>query len=425
MRLRRGVTFGLGAADQTVISAASFLVTLTAARALGATGLGALFLGFSAYLVALGLGRAFVVEPFVAASSAQEAGTRHEQARFALTLQLAGGVALSALLVVVGLAAPDPFGRGTLAFAPWLAPLLVQDLLRAILFQEARGKQAIALDAVWLALTVAWIPAGLHLATPLSVPIGWGLGCSVAALAALRLLRLTPARPGESARWWRRRAAALGKWLGAESVVYSVAAYGTTALLAGILGPAALGGLRAVQSALTPLSLLVPAFSLPGLPAVARALSLSDAAARRLATRIGLTAGTLAAAYTVCFGLGRDLLPIVFGDEFRSYASLVWPLGLGQLAAALVLGLALYLKAVGAGARLFTARAATAVLGLTLAASLGSRFGAAGAAWGLALAGSLGSLLTLALARPSSPAAGSARGDLSFPGRTFPRPSDP
>jgi O-antigen/teichoic acid export membrane protein len=204
--------------------------------------------------------------------------------------------------------------------------------------------------------------------------------------------------------------------------VYSVAAYATSALLAGILGPAALGGLRAVQSALTPLSLLAPALSLPGLPAVARARSRSDGEARRLATRIGLAAGAVAAVYTVCFGLGKDALPYVFGDEFGTYASLVWPLGLGQVAAALVLGLGLYLKAAGAGARLFSARAVTAALSLSLAAALGARYDATGAAWGLALAAGLGALLMAGLARPRSADAVSG---LPFPGRTFPRPSDP
>ena len=101
-----------------------------------------------------------------------------------------------------------------------------------------------------------------------------------------------------------------------------VCSYGAVMLLALVLGATELGALRAVLSAMTPLSLIIPAISLPGLPALARASTRSGLEARKLAWQLGIAAGLIAAGYVLVFRLAPGLLALLFGDEFAGYASL-------------------------------------------------------------------------------------------------------
>jgi O-antigen/teichoic acid export membrane protein len=401
-RARRtaGRPFAWGIADQACASLASFVLTLTAARALGPSGLGAVFVGFSSYLVVLGLQRALITEPLVAASAASTPEERNGQTRSALTLVLVTGAVAAAALAGVGLAVGGTFGAGIVAFAPWLVPLLTQDVVRFVLFRDGRPGQAVLLDAVWLAATAAWIPVALGLGSALGVTGGWGIGCAVTSITGLVLARALPGPPREALHWWSSRARALGSWLVAESLVYSAASYATVLLLGAVLGSAALGGLRAAQSALMPLTLLGPALTLPGLPAMTKLVHTSSHEAGRLAVRLGVAAATISAGYILIFAALPGALPFLFGHGFDDYSSLVWPLGVGQCIGALVLGGGLLLKASLAGRRLFVARATGVVLGLILATWLGSWLGVDGAAWGTAAAAAAGAAVLVALARP-------------------------
>jgi O-antigen/teichoic acid export membrane protein len=395
-----GRPFAWGIADQACASLASFFLTLTAARALGPSGLGAVFVGFSAYLAVLGLQRALITEPLVAASAASTPDDQAGQTRSALTLVVLTAALAAAVLAGVGLAVGGTFGAGIVAFTPWLLPVLMQDVVRYVLFRDGLAGRAVLLDAVWLAATAAWIPVALRLDSPLGITAGWGVGCAVTSIAGLVLARAVPGRPLEAVRWWRSRARALGSWLVAESVVYSAASYATVVILGAVLGSAALGGLRAAQSALMPLTLVLPALTLPGLPAMTRLVQTSSHEAARLAVRLGVAAATISGGYILIFAALPGALPLLFGHGFEDYSSLVWPLGVGQCIGALVLGVGLLLKASLAGRRLFVARTTTIVLGLILATWLGSWLGVQGAAWGTAAASAAGAAVLVTVARP-------------------------
>ena len=61
-------TFAWGFVAQSLSSATSLSLTLMSGRLLGPGGLGVIFIGFSSYLVVLGLLRALVVDPMIASS---------------------------------------------------------------------------------------------------------------------------------------------------------------------------------------------------------------------------------------------------------------------------------------------------------------------------------------------------------------------
>ncbi len=264
-------TFAWGFVDQALSSAASLVLTVTAGRLLGPAGLGIIFVGFASYLVALGMQRAFVIDPLIATSSTASAPERLDADRSSLTIVVLGACVGTGILLAIGASSSAEFARGLLLFGPWLIPALVQDLLRSLLFRDGRGRLVTALDALWLGIMLCLIPVILHVGADWAIVGAWGCGALTAAAMGLAFLRIRPHRPSSALQWWRGSALALGRWLAAAGVIYTACLYGTVLLLGLTLGSASLGGLRAVMSAMTPLSLIAPAISLPGLPALARA----------------------------------------------------------------------------------------------------------------------------------------------------------
>jgi O-antigen/teichoic acid export membrane protein len=182
-------------------------------------------------------------------------------------------------------------------------------------------------------------------------------------------------------------------------VIYSVATFGTVFILSGLLGASDLGGLRAAQSIFAPLSLILPAIALPGLPAMARALRASSGSAIRLAAALSGLVGALAALYVGAMVLlGGRLIPFVFGSSFAGFANLAAPIGTWQLVSALAAGFGIFLIAQQRGRDLVVIRATGAVASTASITLLAWTSGVVGAAWGFAVGGGFVTVLTVVLA---------------------------
>ena len=392
-------TFAWGFVAQSLSSATSLSLTLMSGRLLGPAGLGVIFIGFSSYLVVLGLLRALVVDPMIASSSGQGARERAGVDRFAFTVVGFLACIGSAALLGIGSIESTDLLRGLLLFGPWIVPALVEDFLRSVLFRDGKEHVAAVLEALWLATFLCLVPVVRWIRTDWAVVGSWGVGALVAAVVGLTIVRLRPQLPSATLRWWRVSVSSLGRWLLGASVISIVSSYGAVMLLALVLGATELGALRAVLSAMTPLSLIIPAISLPGLPALARASTRSGLEARKLAWQLGMAAGLIAVGYVLVFGLAPGLLELLFGDEFAGYASLVWPLGLGQATAALAIGFVILLKAEQRGREFFATRSLVSLASLLCPILLALSYGLDGAAWGTGIASAAGALLTIAVAR--------------------------
>src|SRR5690349_4033081 len=137
-RARAAIAWGI--VDQGLSSATNLLMSLLAGRLLGAAGLGVVFLGFSAYLVALSFVRGLIT---------------------------------------------DPLGRSLVIFAPWVAGTLVQDQWRSVLFRDRRGGAAAFNDGVWALGMIAMVPFAWAFPHDWSIAATWGVGASVAALVGV------------------------------------------------------------------------------------------------------------------------------------------------------------------------------------------------------------------------------------------------
>jgi O-antigen/teichoic acid export membrane protein len=385
------VPFGWGFLDQVLSSATTFLLTIAGARALGPDGLGVVVIGWGAFLAVLGLQRALITRTLTAVSAAAAAHERHRSAAGALTLTLALAGATAATFTVVGLSWRGAVGEGLLLFAPWVAPALVQDFLRSVLFRDGRAAAAAASDAAWLGVSMAAFLAAMVLSSRAAVAGAWGIGGAAGMVVGFACTRLRPTAPAAAVTWWRAEAWALSRWLGSEAVFYSAAATATMIALTTLLGASAIGALRAAQSLFAPLSILGPAVGLPGLPALVRAAARSPSAQLKLAGQISGAVAALTAAYVlVASTAGVWLMPVVFGSSFRPYGYLALPIGIWQLIVGSGIGLSLLLTARREGAKLFVVRLVESSAIFLLAIEGAMRFGLKGAAWGYAAGAGVG-----------------------------------
>ena len=379
-RLRYGLAAGL--ADQATTSAGGLLLVLVAGRALGPEGLGAVTIGMAAALVAIGLNRGLVLEPF-AVQRGRDEGTSD---RAALTASLAAGVAASAVLLAVGASVEAAPGAALRAFALGVVPALVVDAGRSIGFRGGRTTLGLSGQVAWLAvMAVLLLVRSDH--SVATVSSCWAAGAAAGAAVVLARARVLPLGAGAVWGWWRHTWT-LGRWLTAQTVVTSVGLQGAQLAVGVVAGTAALGVVRAAQTLFAPLTLLLPAVNIPALPVVARTLGTSFEAGRSLAARLTLFVAALCGAYLALVVTVRTpLVELVFGAGFDVPLTVVAPVALEQVLVAASVGAFLLLKAAGDGRSVLMATVAGASVYLVGAAVLGALYGAAGAAWGLAAGG--------------------------------------
>jgi O-antigen/teichoic acid export membrane protein len=395
MRHRRpnGIGLGWGFVDQGFSSLTNLGLSVLAGRLLGPRGLGNVFIGFTLYTLVLEFQRSLLQEPYVVAAVAGKESplaTKH-----ALTIGLTYEVLVAAAVATLGAAIPGAIGRVLLEIAPWIVPLLFQDLCRSVLFKDRRGGMATAIDAIWAATMIALLPLVVAHRTPWFVIGVWGAGATAGAILGLAAIRRLPGDPRQAWSWWRAEAAPLGRWLGLESAALVIGSQGAVFLVATLVAGGQLGGLRAVQSAFAPMTLVGPALRMPGLPAIARASARGDAEGQRtaklIAARLSAAAFGLIVVYFIALETaGGRLLTTVFGRSFRRFNPLILPVGVGQLAGAAALGFYVLLRAQARGRTVFRIRLVTAAATFILIPPLTLRWGVSGAAWGSSLGAVVG-----------------------------------
>jgi O-antigen/teichoic acid export membrane protein len=406
----RGYTWGF--VDQICSSATNFSLSLIAGRALGPDGLGVVVIGFSAYLLALGFQSSLLTTPLVASAAALPEEHRRGEIRRGLAISILAALLATLVFVSCGLAIPGHTGRAFLILSPWLVAGMLQDFLRSMLYQEGRFRRAAANDATWLAVMLLASPLAWFIGGEWAVVASWGCGAAAAAALGFAQLRIRPAPTRHVLGWWRVRIWPFGRWLGLEGTVYSATTTTNVFVLNGVLGAGSVGGLRVAQSVFAPLSLILPAITLPGLPATVRELAVSVRRAMRLAVMLSALVTSLALLYVAVMVLvGRRAIPYLYGSSFRQYEHLALPIGMWQLAGAAGTGFMIFLTAQRRGRELVAIRVTAAVLSTAFIALLASTYGLTGAAWGYAIGSGCATALTFVLVRRSYLRELVARGD--------------
>jgi O-antigen/teichoic acid export membrane protein len=372
-------------ADQVFSSGSNFLVMVVVTRLTNPRAFGAFALAYSVWLLILGVHRAVIVNPMMIA----DPGSRHDADRLERALAAEAVLALTAASVVglVGallhVAGLRLLGWALIALAPWLPLLLIQDLWRWVGFMRAQPGKALVND---IAFTVAQIGLLGTLAAGGRIGIGaalaaWGGGAAVGvAVGAWQF----GARLRLASGWvCLRRSWPDARWLLADFLTSYGASQGWQYLVAAMLGPAALGLVRAAQNLLGPTNVLLFGGSGYGLPASVEALhdggwKRLDVVVRRLT--IWITFGV--SVYALAVAVGHDrLVEFVYGPQYRGIGTLVVLAGLSVTLVGLAFGAGVGLTAARKTRALFIVRVSAAVLSAAFLLAFAGSLGTVAAGW--------------------------------------------
>ncbi|MGH9006694.1 MAG: hypothetical protein ACRDV6_03105 [Acidimicrobiales bacterium] len=383
---RMTVRFGLAATDQCVSSLSNFAVGVAVARLAGIAALGAYSLAYVLWLVVADVHRSLITDPMAIENDLHDPqAPRHVRIGLAAELSLGLAMALpfalgGAILLGTG---QHAYGECLLALAPWLPVLLVQDYWRWVGFMKSRPGQALANDGVFGAVqTIAFLLlffAGIR-SSVLAVE-AWGLGALAGACFGLVQHSVLPTLRGGVQRIRLRWS--MSKWLVGESAATWGASQAYLILAGAMLGPAALGGLKAAQSLVSgPSLVLLQAGGSVGLPEAARALKERGWPGLRRVQRVITGAGLLSVGTIglVVVLFGRQLLEFLYGHQFGRFGHIADVLALSVFLGTMSLGAILSLKTTRLTKFIFRRGAISLVVSVIATVVLVPFFGLAGAA---------------------------------------------
>jgi len=373
-------------ADQCVASVSNFAVGIVVARISGPAGLGAFALAYGGWILATLLHRSLITDPMMIMGDLR-GDQKDEFIRRGFAADVTFGVMATCIIAAVGTAllvvGQHTFGVGLLSLAPWIIVLLLQDYWRMIGFLEATPKKSLMNDLLFNAVQAlafgAVFLAGLH--SVFAVVSAWGLGAAVAALYGLRQFSVRASLRGGAAYLWSRWH--MSRWLAGERT----ASWGGSQLyliLAGVLlGPAALGGLKAAQGLMVgPTNVFIGAAGSFGLPEASRLLAERGRPGLVRVSRFVTGAGVLGSAACAIAVLiaAPTLLKLLYGAAFVTYAPAARIYAVSVVVAAFTTGSVLTLMTTRRVRPLFLLQLGRVALSVAAVCVLSTLYGVTGAA---------------------------------------------
>jgi O-antigen/teichoic acid export membrane protein len=337
--LRRPVArrAGWGMLDQAITSLINFSIGILVARSTDARGLGVFGILFAGYVLAQGVGRALLAEPYMIRVARSSPGDEP-----AAGLRVVGGasIVLAAVAVVVVLAASMTVSADVAislrAFALALPGLLLQDALRFVFLAHRRPRRAAGMDANWLGAVAAGcaLLALTRSATLTSLVLVWGGGAAVAATVALIVERARPA-PGPGLRWTASNRDLGLPFLG-ELTALQGAGQATVYGIPAVAGLSSLGALKGAELALGPVNILSTGLMTVAMPELVRLRQRSLVELGRVLRLIG----AVMALVTLGWGLvlladPLDLGSHLLGESWEEVRPILVPVVLLRMAAEL------------------------------------------------------------------------------------------
>ncbi len=374
--------------DQGFSSASNFLVGVAAARLGGASGLGAFSFAYVLWLLLAAIHRALVTDPMAIENDAWQ-DDAPERLRTGLAAEVTLGLMAAAVFVVLGgcllLAGQHAFGTATLAFVPWLVPLVIQDYWRWVGFMQRRPGKALANDTVFnvaFGIVIVVLIAG-HLHSVIALTASWGIGGLAGAIFGLWQFSVRPMRRGGLA--MLRSRLHISKWLGGNATTAWGAAQATALITGFILGPTGLGHLRAAVTLVSgPTLVLIQAGGSVGLPEASAALRTKGWAGLQRVQRVVNLAGVISIGVVgiVVLLFGSKLLGLIYGKAggFPKYWLSSDLYALGVLLNSVTLGAILVLKTTKHTRVLFIVSIVSLVISIVASAVLALVYGVPGAA---------------------------------------------
>jgi O-antigen/teichoic acid export membrane protein len=351
-------------------------------------------LAFGAYLLALGFSRSLGSEPLVVRFSGAAEEEWRAAVREAAGTAFTVGTVAGAVAVAAGATWGGPAGASLVAMGLFFPGLLLQDAWRFAFFAAGRGGTAAANDAIWAVtmglglIAFAWWGR----ASTSGFALVWGVSGTVAGLLGMAQARVVP-RPSD-VRTWLAAHRDLASRFSAKFLVQTGSNQVTLYLIAALAGLTAVGGIRAAQVLLGPLSVVFMGTGLFAVPEASRQARNGSVAAVR---RIGLYVSVGLVAAVTAWAVAAALLPARLGEAIlrENWAvarSFLAPVALAMAASAVSAGAATALRGLADAGRSLRAAVFQGLLTVAAAAVGASLGGGLGAAWGLAAAHTVASV---------------------------------
>jgi O-antigen/teichoic acid export membrane protein len=390
--------FNWATVDQALVSGANFVTGILLARFLGIEVFGRFTLLWMAVLFVTSVQMALVSAPMMSVGPKQAKASAPAYFGAVFTHQGAFALASSGLLlgVAYGCAAAFPeWSVGPVALALAVAALAhqSQDFLRRYLFTRHKARAACINDLVRYTLQIGLLVAMYSTASLSLSAVLWVITIAAAAslIAGAGYLE-RPVLHGAALAEVMRRHWRSGGWLAGSTLLQWAANNGFMIFAGGLLGPTAVGALRAAQNVMGFAHVLVLGYENAVLPKASHAYH--QGGATILASylrRTGLSGlAVFAVPAVIAVVVPEFWLQLLYGEAFAGYGHLVrWWAGV-YLLIVLAAPLSLALRAVEQTGGLFVARAATAAFSVAAAIPFIRLWDADGA-----VAGMLGTNLVL------------------------------
>ncbi|MGY2002821.1 hypothetical protein [Blastococcus sp. SYSU DS1024] len=373
--------------DQAVSSVGNAGMTILVATTVSPREFGYFAVCFSIYALSVAAAQALVGQTYVIAYAGESAVSQLRAARSASGAALVAGCIAGVLVAMCAAVFDSTLRFSLLALAVSLPGLLVQDCWRSVLTGTMRARLTFLNDALWTLLQVAAIVIILWAVdTSLAWPLllAWGLSAYAAAIYGCVQVGIWPG-PGAAMLWIRRH-----KSTGLPLVLNSVATAGSVQvayLIVSSLGSARdAGSLRAAQTLLGPLTVLMVALNNFVLPELIR----QRPTGRRLWVVVSALSALLALV-DLAWGAGMLLIPdswgvLLLGQSWEGAREVLPYLILMTVATGAAAGASTGMRAFRALRSLTGIHVGLGVALVTLATVGVSAGGAVGAALGMALA---------------------------------------
>jgi len=289
-----------------VVAVTNLLLLIVITQVSGVSALGHFAVITATILIALGLTRLLVCDPWLASRTASRTpGTELRSlvlAASVLTIFLVGAVILISSI-----------GDGRWYLACLVAPVVVvQDFGRYCAFRDERPAWALASDSSVLVAGALLFGVFAFLGTVglTAVLLSWAFGLVVGAIVVAPRFAGPVALHG-AVGWWRRFCRPLATKLALDGVAFLVAVNGSLYLLAYLGTPQDVGSVRIVQSVFSPAMLTITGLTMWLVPFLANRGS-SQASHMRRRVTVWLGVGSVPAV-TVAVLLGPWFARVVFG----------------------------------------------------------------------------------------------------------------
>lgn len=331
-------------ADQTVVSAGSFVAVYLLARFMGIAEFGTYMAAWIALHFLTSLQGALLSEPHNVLGAQRDAEAYRRLTTVLAAALLTGALALGMLLVAAGGVAcaleAGTLGRLLMMLGLVVIPFLAQEFVRRTLYTRSETRAACVNDAVSQGLQVlgiATLIVSVRSPSALLALVVIGASSLAAALVGAWQLRkhvvvAALARSTRGAIW--HETWFFGKWLLARNLVSWLGQYGHNWLLLALLGPAALGTYRAADHLLNLVNpLRLAAYSYLPARASRRCAEGGPDALRHWIGHVYRTVGVAFGALILLLILfSKPLLQLAYGEKFNELP-LEWIIVFGGLAA--------------------------------------------------------------------------------------------